>query len=123
MPDVREKLVELLRSVPRREEVSIGRGCGKSFVRLGIIADHLIANGVTFAEDTNVPTNSVTRQRWIPVKIEPPGYDLFNATMRFPDGERVSGVAIYKEDGSWTPEYEGAEVTHWMNFPEPSKGE
>ena len=50
MPDVREKLVELLRSVPRREEVSIGRGCGKSFARLGIIADHLIANGVTVQE-------------------------------------------------------------------------
>lgn len=60
MPDVREKLVELLRSVPRREEVSIGRGCGKSFVRLGIIADHLIANGVTI-------------QRWIPVTERLPG--------------------------------------------------
>lgn len=103
MPDVKEKLVELL-----KENCHLGQKCPRECT--GCMADHLIANGVTI-------------QRWIPVKIEPPGYDLFNATMRFPDGERVSGVAIYKEDGSWTPEYEGAEVTHWMNFPEPPKGD
>ena len=128
MPDVREKLVELLRSVPRREEVSIGRGCGKSFVRLGIIADHLIANGVTFAEDKNVLTNGVTIQRWIPV------------TERFPDAEygESENVLTYNEfgmehilyfdGGCWC--YPDGEVydklfhiTHWMPLPEPPKEE
>lgn len=114
MPDVREKLVELLEKfVPTvwAEDCEGNRHPMCDDIRCAeCIADRLIANGVTI-------------QRWIPVKIEPPSYDSFNATMRFPDGEMVSGVAVYNEDGSWTPEYEGAEVTHWMNFPEPSKGD
>ena len=104
MPDVREKLVELLRSVPRAEEVSIGRGSGKSFVRLAIIADHLIANGVTI-------------QRWIPV------------TERLPDDNIPSKKYLCYWRGHtaickyWRMrrifEFNGrvVNVTHWMELP------
>lgn len=51
MPNTREKLIELVQS-------AVG-GCAAYWAM--VIADHLIANGVTFAEGNNVPT------KWIPV--------------------------------------------------------
>lgn len=112
MPDVREKLVELLRSVPRREEVSIGRGSGKSFIWLGSIADHLIANGMTI-------------QRWIPVEERLP--ETF-ATVLIYNGNQVH-EAILQKDRKWLAVFgdslimASSDVTHWMPLPEPPKEE
>lgn len=113
MPDMKEKLVKLLGgdmckdcSCYDCEHENNEKACIEHIKHN--MADHLIANGVTI-------------RRWIPVKKEPHSYDVFIATMQFPDGERVAGIAIYNEDGSWIPEYEGAKVTHWMDFPEPPK--
>lgn len=94
MPDVREKLVELLCEAHSKATDAEAFTDATYAQQLEMEADHLIRGGVTI-------------QRWIPVKIEPPSYDSFNATMRFPDGEMVSGIAVYNEDGSWTPEYGG----------------
>ena len=44
MPNTREKLIELIQG-------AVG-GCSRYWA--GLIADHLIANGVTFATDNNV---------------------------------------------------------------------
>jgi len=114
MPDVREKLVELLRSVPRREEVSIGRGCGKSFARLGIIADHLIANGVTI-------------QRWIPVTERLPENDQW--ALCFMKDKSFGTFSVFQWnyiDWQWNDGnewFDEKDVTHWMPLPEPPKGE
>ena len=108
MTDVREKLVELLRSVPRQEEVSIGRGCGKSFVRLGIIADHLIANGVTI-------------QRWIPVEERLP--EPFEVVLVYDKSDKCVSEAYMTRHKEWVGIRMKSDVSHWMPLPEPPKEE
>ena len=49
----REKLIELLYAIPTPEPI-VGIRAGKQLMTAGFIADHLIANGVTFATDKNV---------------------------------------------------------------------
>ena len=100
----------------------------------GLIADHLIASGVTI-------------QRWIPVTERLPEehdsiFTLFYGTARWQDGmflkcsdtvlasveyedckRRVK--AIITKDGKWdiSKMYRASKVTHWMPLPEPPKGE
>ena len=106
----RERLIELLFDVP---EVTVYNRAG------GAIADYLIANGVTFAKDINVPS------RWTPV------------TERLPEGGRC--VLVYSQDGGVAEGKYNARfkewvqfrwsvtglknVTHWMPLPEPPKEE
>ena len=124
--EVREKLVELLEKTP---------GIGWSPSAREIIADHLIANGVTFAEDNNVPS------KWIPVTERLPekecrclvcnkdmGIDIavycITPTPRdFIGDEMVSGfcVPLYNTHGVCIEVNEI--VTHWMPLPQPPKGE
>lgn len=55
---MREKLIELLETVVSLNELLCS---GEVLVSTSRVADHLIANGVTFATDTNVGS------KWIPV--------------------------------------------------------
>lgn len=129
MPDVREKLVELLDEIHHKQ-------MGATYQeRIGAIASHLIANGVTFAEDTNVPTNGVTIQRWIPVTERFPENNrpvlvyLKNYTIQ---GGYVVHIGSYDTAGFWFlrtqpgiasfPVREWV-VTHWMPLPEAPKGD
>ena len=117
MADLREKLVELLRSIPRSEEVNIGRRSGKSFIRLAIIADHLIANGVTI-------------QRWIPVtERSPEKNDDGSVNTVLVTNGYIQHMA-YFEHGIWRFTENGEmkepmfyDITHWMPLPEPPKEE
>lgn len=76
----------------------------------GRLADYLIANGVTFAEDNNVPT------KWIPVSERLPTAD---------DADRIGRVwAVHKGELPKAWHYTLIQdyakfFTHWMPLPEP----
>ena len=113
---MREKLVEL---IDQARVVKTEYGVCISGTRH--IADHLIANGVTFAEDINIPA------KWISVKDRLPEED-----------EDIIAFCYYHEswqtqvchlssnyEGQWYTSVAGqwVRVTHWMPLPEPPKGE
>ena len=83
------------------------------------IADHLIANGVTFATDNNVG------DKWISVKDRLPE-DSVEVNLHTRSG--IVGTGFYdKYTKSWVQWYSSGsllvDVTHWMPLPEPPKGE
>ena len=114
MPNIREKLIDLLwrtNTTDTSEE----------------IADHLIANGVTFATDNNVG------DKWISVKDRLP-----NTAERVLVCKTWLGMVYKPEYGYYQdfPNQKGCwyvltefgyypqkEVTHWMPLPEQPKGE
>lgn len=56
MDNTREKLIELLRAV--QYQGNAVHGSPDKYIQNSELADHLIANGVTFAKDTNVLTKA-----------------------------------------------------------------
>ena len=114
--DVMEKLVELLREAPYN---IFGNKLGNYYFDscLELIADHLIANGVTV-------------QEWVSVKDRLPEYsnDGFADAVLVTDGF-VQHMA-YFVGGEWRFAESGEikepmwyNITHWMPLPEPPKGE
>ena len=123
MPNTREKLIELLKS-----------GGVRDFPFNAVLADHLIANGVTFATDNNVG------DKWIPVTERLPEDDLPKETKRvqircFVFTDKGSVKTCVRERGRtkrngvwgytawWWSKTDFAKPTHWMPLPEPPKGE
>ena len=123
MPNTREKLIEL---IVQGNIMAFGRS--ESFAE--IIADHLIANGVTV-------------QQWISVKERLPEKDgkylvcrrlyggWWRETLEFAkDARKVDKYDFYrgwKNVWYWYDSEWGHltidDVTHWMPLPEPPKGE
>lgn len=119
--DVREKLVELLKEAPYN--IFDNKLGGMLFDScLGMIADHLINNGVTV-------------QEWISVEDKLPPYnhnvlvyrpnmameilvDNYSGYYGEDDDEWHEGWALYGEDAYGNPV-----ITHWAYFPQPPKGE
>ena len=98
--NVREKLVELIESARY-----LGSNTSEE------IADHLISNGVTV-------------QEWIPVNDErkpKEGEDVLVAV--FDGYDTYTDMDCLMRDGKWCFETENYKVTHWMEKPEPQKGE
>ena len=100
MGDVREELVELIIS-------SVG-GCSRYWA--GVIADGLIAGGVTI-------------QRWIPVTERLPEA---STTVNLYTRSRTVGTGFCdKHTKSWVQYYSGGaicvDVTHWQPMPQPVK--
>ena len=127
--NVREKLVELLCNLPTPEFVIGTRRAGKKLIAAGFIADHLIANGVTV-------------QEWISVKDKLPEVVSIHKGYRSTVKKAIrvlcvcvqkSGKTMVKEGYcEWYNDYQEPrwkipgtidEVTHWMYFPNPPKGE
>ena len=119
--DVREKLVELLREAPYN---IFGNKLGNCYFDscLELIADHLIAHGVTV-------------QEWIPVTKRLPDnkeHDWVLAQVVEDNGfMHIPNVMEYRQQRNdwldetygWLSEHNGAfTVTHWMPLPEPPKG-
>lgn len=106
----REKLIEILRY-----------GMDKYFLlkfEAEIFADLLIANGVTFAKDINVPS------KWISVKDAlPEESNTYIAAAIDGHTTRVTFVKWQKRNKMW--ELTGArsywKITHWKPLPEPPK--
>ena len=98
--NVREKLIDLLTgySIDAQPDVEY-------------VADHLIAHGVTV-------------QEWISVKDErkpKEGEDVLVAV--FDGYDTYTDIDCLTRDGKWCFETENYKVTHWMEKPEPPKGE
>lgn len=104
---MRDNLIELIQSAVI--------GCPRYWA--GLIADSLIAHGVTFAEDNNVP------RKWIPVEEELPetipctaGTAYSNAVNAFTFGRKVitaiwDGEDFIGDAAFWDAEDEV--ITHW----------
>ena len=123
MDNLRETLVNLIIDAKRTDPET------GSFTEY--LADHLIANGVTFAEDINVPA------KWIPVSERLPA--LHTEEYEEPDGSRTQ---VEESDDQWVINASGHQtkaryetgvvfqgwvgeygetvrnVTHWMPLPE-----
>lgn len=119
---MREKLIELLW---KAHELVNGE-----LPKIEMVADHLIANGVTFATDNNVGDKMTpTEQKWIPVSERLPNKNDDVLCSRGNHIGALMDVYTYKGDDQWedsygyfsTAEYEG--ITHWMPLPEAPKGE
>ena len=110
----REKLIELLSDAP----FGVNKQTLKSYLipeAMADVADHLIANGVTFATDNNVG------DKWIPVTERLP--EAWTDVLAAYDDKTVSIDAI-SDNGTWYSSYTSTkDVTHWMPLPEPPKGE
>ena len=110
MPNTREKLIELLNSQKcpwLAGNVECHTNCNNC------MADHLIAKGVTFAKDNNVPS------KWIPVTERLPDawVDVLSC-----DRNKNLTVDCVDKNGKWYSEYTDLEeVTHWMPLPEAPK--
>ena len=117
MADIKEKLLDLLFKTDRECSNKACITCryqDKRFVcKIHFFADHLIANGVTFATDNNVGG------KWISVEERLPTED---------DGDAVGAVlaihkAAKKKYWHWGNVAENPyDFTCWMPLPEPPKG-
>ena len=113
---MREKLIELIdekqvygidQEQPRKHDIML--------LDNDELADHLIANGVTFATDTNVGS------KWIPVTERLPGD--FDEVLIYCGSYHEIGW-YDPVDKSWRSDFLGScteDVTHWMPMPEPPK--
>ena len=129
MDNTREKLIELLESVPQPELLY-----GQPLIGVCKVADHLIANGVCLEEKQ---ATSDETSKWIPVtegllKLIPCGAGMaYSEAVNVVTTGRKVLTAIW--DGFdwicdaefWDAEDE--EITHWtpvlLPLPEPPKGE
>ena len=138
--DVKERLVELIGKV-QDEGVDyaecFGDGDRPAYVKNDVLADHLIANGVTVADgkDTDVPDNNVGN-KWIPVAERLPYAELNDHVNKYPEdhfevlvmikGAKIPTTLCFEDGEFYFPygEYGGAiyPVTHWMLLPKPPKG-
>ena len=121
--DVREKLVELLREAPYN---NFGNKLGNCYFDscLGLIADHLITNGVTVQEWISVddrlpvqPPNRVDEQgrSWFTQDIDCIVYDgkiVFAAHYSFQNKFFWYSDTLHPLKN----------ITHWMEMPQPPKG-
>ena len=111
---MREKLIDILTSFYGVDPIYFG-------VEAQQLADHLIANGVTFAKDNNVPS------KWIPVTERlPEKRDDVLLCRKWWNEIRNPQMGWYNYvSRSWfdLSNREIHNVTHWMPLPEPPKGE
>lgn len=136
--DVREKLVELLKTLPTRN----------GYTDLEDIADHIIANGVTVQEDckecAEATQNCIVKlqeqiaelrsaQEWVSVNDRLPDLIPRSAGIAYSEtvivltSGRNETIAVW--DGiTWIAQFDfcelwGEKITHWMPLPHPPKGE
>ena len=112
MPDINEKLVDLIHHCTSCEE------CFDTD-----IADHPIAHGVTVQEwisvNDRLPDNK--EHDWVLAQVvEDNGFMHIPKVMEY----RQQRNDWFEETYGWLSEHNGAfTVTHWMPLPEPPKGE
>lgn len=124
MPNTREKLIELI--TDKENDLIRKIVWFTDTYRIKEVADHLIANGVTFAEDINVPS------KWIPVSERLPDKHgkPYVCLLTFPHGGQFPYILNWYEYGDngyvngrhfQDEGLDGMKVTHWMPLPQPPK--
>ena len=116
MPNTREKLSEIMADIDCNDEYCKDcefandiDGCDRR--QKEIIADHLIANGVTV-------------QEWIPVSEPPKKPGEYNVVQKhWLDGHLESKRGKWNGVEWFVDGKESLMVTHWMPLPQPPKGE
>ena len=109
----REKLIELIVKIPVPCMLVAGVRGGKSLISASVIADHLLANGVTFATDTNVGS------KWASVKDRLP--EIGRTVLAWSDYWHCSEIVRWT-GVEWIQRMDKEtfwSVTHWMPLPEP----
>lgn len=109
MPDIKEKLVELLSQVQNCGVLQGDHVLHVTHPSNETVANHLISNGVTI-------------QQWISVEegLPEPGAEVLTYA-KMPDVSWADiSVAVYNPE-IYQPGWKF--ITHWMPLPEPPKGE
>lgn len=122
----REKLIELLLSGDKTvqcehsPEVNCdGTKC--AFCERVEIADRLIANGVTFAKDTNVPSKWISVEDRLPEEARVPK-DVLVYHKLGNCGSYVDRAWYDRDKRKWRSALGmNMNVTHWMPMPEPPR--
>ena len=134
---MRDKLIELICDGTQKTDICTTETymdcetCRGDCGYCTILADHLIANGVTVAENNNVPT------KWIPVSKRLPKNDyekpwterkhylVFTFFGRMMVARFGSKEYLWWVDGHdcVISDRNFGSVTHWMPLPKPPKGE
>ena len=113
--DVREKLVELLKE---------SKLCSKRFDdqysdgTIAIIADHLIANGVTVQEWISVDDRLPKEGEYVLCVLKGFNYGGKIQVCKFVPADKFKDKPYFEHFRNGFPS-----VTHWMPMPEPPKGE
>ena len=114
MPDIKEKLVELIKQVESAYVHGDVRDCIADYLAYGDasdkIADYLIANGVTMPEWISVEERLPDGGTYVLVTTDGVVAHAYRHNDRF-IAFTAAGVATV------------GGVTHWMPLPEPPKGE
>lgn len=128
----REKLIELLGQYARCDEFGV-ESCDTCSYRheancnVQLIADYLLANGVTFATDTNDGGKWISVGDRLPVDVKPVlAYYGFRNGDGVDPRTRLTGPLSYfgyVPNPHWQHESTGVVVTHWMPLPEPPEEE
>ena len=121
----REKLIELLLEIDSVCDASDCCECCEEGCYTHRAADHLIANGVTFATDTNVGG------KWISVEDEMPHAEYGESDNVLTINRVGICKVLYFDGGCWCyPTGEPVSfgnprwrITHWMPLPEPPKAQ
>ena len=131
MPNTREKLIELV--VDRDMECNY-MDCKKcdyfkvKHCKASMIADHLIANGVTLANQVASSSKQLA-SKWIPVTERLP--EAFTSCIVYRKGNFGGHFSMLRYspalgwhfyDSEWG-DVTVDDVTHWMPLPEPPEGE
>ena len=125
--ELREKLVELMKSQPCLNSDCCSCEENGAYCELYKMADFFIANGVTFAKDTDVPTKWISVEERLPELIPcNAGTAYSEAVIVWTSGKKAM-IAVYDGIDFVCPmdfwEAWGEEITHWMPLPDPPKEE
>jgi hypothetical protein len=116
-----EKLVELMaKAYEHRDEICDGHGCERCAYEpydecgIQIMAEYLIANGVTVQEWISVKDRLPENDHWALCFMKDKSFGTFRVFQwNYIDWQWNDGSEWYDEN----------DVTHWMPLPEPPKGE